>query len=285
MRAPGLTIHDSELRFGGAVVFTGLNLVVQGGGWTAVLGASGVGKTSLLRLVAGLTEKATISGQVDADDGLPLENRIAYMAQQDLLLPWLTALDNVALPARLQQGRVSADDQHRAHRYLDLVGLADESTKLPAALSGGMRQRVALARTLFLERDIILMDEPFSALDAITRFRLQAEASRLLQGKTVMLVTHDPMDEPFSALDAITKYHLQALAARLLANRTVLLITHDPMEALRLADSIYVLDGKPASVSAPVEMSGSAPRAVDDPAVMNHYGQLMRLLGGEEAVA
>tara|TARA_R110002110_G_scaffold10383_2_gene50985 strand:- start:4633 stop:5382 length:750 start_codon:yes stop_codon:yes gene_type:complete len=249
MRAPGLTIHDSELRFGGAVVFTGLNLVVQGGGWTAVLGASGVGKTSLLRLVAGLTDKATISGQVDADDGQPLENRIAYMAQQDLLLPWLTALDNVALPARLQQGRVSADDQNRAHRYLDLVGLADESTKLPAALSGGMRQRVALARTLFLERDIILMDEPFSALDAITRFRLQAEASRLLQGKTVMLVTHDPM------------------------------------EALRLADTIYVLDGKPASVSAPVEMSGSAPRAVDDPAVMNHYGQLMRLLGGEEAVA
>ncbi|MEQ8708088.1 MAG: ABC transporter ATP-binding protein [Rhodospirillales bacterium] len=249
MTAPGLTIHDSELRFGGAIVFTGLNLAVRAGGWTAVLGASGVGKTSLLRLVAGLTDSATISGRVHAEDGQPLENRIAYMAQQDLLLPWLTALENVALPARLQQGRVSADEQRRALRYLHLVGLADEAAKLPAALSGGMRQRVALARTLFLERDIVLMDEPFSALDAISRFRLQAEAARLLEGKTVMLVTHDPM------------------------------------EALRLADSIYVLDGKPASVSQPIEMTGAGPRAVDDTSVISHYGQLMRLLGGEGAAA
>ncbi len=249
MTAPGLTIHDSELRFGGAVVFTDLSLAVQAGCWTAVLGASGVGKTSLLRLVAGLTDTATISGRIDADDGQSLENRIAYMAQQDLLLPWLTALENVALPVRLQEGRISPDHQRRALHYLDLVGLADEAAKLPAALSGGMRQRVALARTLFLERDIVLMDEPFSALDAISRFRLQAEAARLLEDKTVMLVTHDPM------------------------------------EALRLADAIYVLDGKPASVSQPIQMTGRTPRAVDDPSVSNHYGPLMRLLGGEGAAA
>lgn len=247
MSVPGIRIEDAELRFGGMTVFSGLGLVLPAGEWTAVLGASGVGKTSLLRLVAGLTEGAATAGEVAADDGRPLTDRIAYMAQQDLLLPWLTAAENVALPARLRQGRTTAADREKAARYLDLVGLAGDAEKLPAALSGGMRQRVALARTLFLERDIVLMDEPFSALDAITRFRLQAEAVRLLQGKTVMLVTHDPM------------------------------------EALRLASGIYVLNGSPAMLSEPIAMESDAPREIDDPAVSGRLGDLMRLLGGETA--
>ncbi|MEQ9328112.1 MAG: ABC transporter ATP-binding protein [Rhodospirillales bacterium] len=221
----------------------GLDLAVEGGRWTAVLGASGVGKTSLLRLVAGLTDGATISGNVAADDGQPLADRIAYMAQQDLLLPWLDAVSNVALPARLRKGSVDSADRDKAMAYLDLVGLAADAGKLPAELSGGMRQRAALARTLFLERDIVLMDEPFSALDAITRFRLQGEAIRLLAGKTVLL------------------------------------ITHDPLEALRLARRIFVLDGAPASFGPPIEMEGEAPREIDDPAVTGRLGDLMRLLG------
>lgn len=243
MSAPGIRINDAELRFGGATVFAGLDLAVEGGRWTAVLGASGVGKTSLLRLVAGLTDGATISGNVAADDGQPLADRIAYMAQQDLLLPWLDAVSNVALPARLRKGSVDSADRDKAMAYLDLVGLAADAGKLPAELSGGMRQRAALARTLFLERDIVLMDEPFSALDAITRFRLQGEAIRLLAGKTVLL------------------------------------ITHDPLEALRLARRIFVLDGAPASFGPPIEMEGEAPREIDDPAVTGRLGDLMRLLG------
>jgi putative hydroxymethylpyrimidine transport system ATP-binding protein len=243
MTAPGIRISQAELRFGGTTVFSGLDLVVEGGRWTAVLGASGVGKTSLLRLVAGLTDGATISGEVVADDGKPLAERVAYMAQQDLLLPWLDAVSNVALPARLRKGAVDAADREKAMAYLDLVGLADDAGKLPAELSGGMRQRVALARTLFLERDIVLMDEPFSALDAITRFRLQGEAVRLLSAKTVLL------------------------------------ITHDPQEALRLADRIFVLDGAPARFGEAIEMTGDSPREIDDPAVTFRLGDLMRLLG------
>ncbi len=249
MPAPGIRISDADLRFGGSTVFTGLDLAVEGGRWTAVLGASGVGKTSLLRLVAGLTDGATISGDVAADDGRPLTDRIAYMAQQDLLLPWLDAVSNVALPARLRKGSVDSADRDKAMAYLDLVGLAADAGKLPAELSGGMRQRAALARTLFLERDIVLMDEPFSALDAITRFRLQGEAIRLLAGKTVLL------------------------------------ITHDPLEALRLARRIFVLDGTPASFGPPIEMEGEAPREIDDPAVTGRLGDLMRLLGGRGKAA
>ncbi|MCZ8148122.1 MAG: ATP-binding cassette domain-containing protein [Roseomonas sp.] len=214
-----------------------MTLDVMGGRVTALLGPSGSGKSTLLRLAAGLL---AAPGAVAADDGLPLAGRIAWMAQQDLLVPWRDALGNVLLGQHLRGER---PDAGRARALLAAVGLTPaDSGKMPAALSGGMRQRVALARTLMEDRPVVLMDEPFSAVDAPTRHRLQE------------------------------------LAARLLAGRTVLLVTHDPLEALRLADRILVLQGSPA---APAEVSvpaGAPPRPARDGALLAAQAALLERL-------
>ena len=162
------------------------------------------------------------------------------MAQQDLLLPWLNVLDNVTLGNRLRGERV---DQQRALDLLMRVGLTDAALARPDALSGGMRQRAALARTLMEDRPVVLMDEPFSGLDALTRLRLQA------------------------------------LAAELLAGRTVLLVTHDPLEALRLGEHILIMNGRPATLSALPDLPGVPPRDPGDPAVQDAYRAILRLLG------
>ena len=147
------------------------------------LGASGVGKSTVLRLFAGLAEGVTFDGAL-SDPG-----RVAMMAQQDLLMPWLSVLDNVLLGARL---RGAGPDHSLARDRLAQVGLADHADKMPSALSGGQRQRVALARTLMEDRAVVLLDEPFSALDALTRAQMQELTAELLAGRTVLLVTHDP---------------------------------------------------------------------------------------------
>ncbi len=237
--APGIRIDHLTLRFGAGRLFDDLCLDLPGGRLTALLGASGVGKTSLLRVLAGFVPA---QGRVTTDCGAALDGLVAYMGQDDLLLPWLPALANVVLGARL---RGAVPDRARALALLEQVGLAGQADTLPAKLSGGMRQRVALARTLYEDRPVVLMDEPFSGLDQLTRARMQS------------------------------------LTARLLAGRTVLLITHDPLEACRLAHGVLVLSGFPASLSAPLLLDGPTPRAVDDAGVLATQGRLLRaLLGG-----
>ncbi len=234
----GVQVRDARLRIGGESLFDGLDVRLGAGEWTCLLGPSGVGKTSLLRLIAGLG--ADVGGQVICGDGAPLAGRAAYMAQQDLLLPWLSVVDNVLLGYRL---RGAAGDPARARRLLRRVGLGDNADDLPRTLSGGMRQRVALARTLIEDRPVVLMDEPFSALDAITRFELQA------------------------------------LAARLLAGRTVLLVTHDPLEALRLGHRIHVMYGRPARLDTALTPAGAPPRDVTDAALLALQAELLTRLG------
>ncbi|MHB8283874.1 MAG: ABC transporter ATP-binding protein [Caulobacteraceae bacterium] len=234
---PGLRIRGLTLRYGVQTVFEKLDLDIAGGQLVVLLGASGVGKSSLLKIVAGLSPQT--EGSVVAGDGLPLKGRIAYMGQQDLLYPWLSVVDNVMLGARL---RGETRDRDRALDLLDRVGLADRSKALPAQLSGGMRQRVAIARTLYEDRPIVLMDEPFSALDTVTRTRIQDLAAELLQG------------------------------------RTVLLITHDPLEACRLGHYLVVLSGHPAKLGPPLSIPGTTPRAPDDEALLKTQGRLMRVL-------
>ena len=190
MTAPGVTL-SGRAEIGARALFSDLTLEVAPGEWTCLLGASGVGKSTLLRLIAGLETGAAFTGETTASDGAPIEGRIAYMAQSDLLLPWATALDNVTLGARL---RGDAPDSDRAMALIGRVGLTDHAQKKPAALSGGERQRIALARTLMEDRPLILLDEPFSALDARTRAEMQELAAELLAGRTVLLVTHDPAE-------------------------------------------------------------------------------------------
>jgi putative hydroxymethylpyrimidine transport system ATP-binding protein len=236
-----ITVHAAGLDFGGAPLFEALDLTLAAGSWTCLLGPSGVGKTSLLRLIAGLLEPWPGSS-IECSDGRPLAGRIAYMAQQDLLLPWLSALDNVLLGARLRRQPIDAPARERARSLLGRVGLAEKLESLPAALSGGQRQRVALARTLFEERPLVLMDEPFSALDAITR------------------------------------HQLQALAAELLHGATVLHVTHDPWEALRLADRFYVMVGAPARLGDPIVLPGDPPRDVSAVGLAGRHAELLALL-------
>lgn len=167
----------------GVSIFSHLDLTLKPQSWTCLLGASGVGKSTVLRLFAGLAEGVRFHGEL-SDPG-----RVAMMAQQDLLMPWLSVLDNVLLGARLRGTR---PDHDLARNRLAQVGLADHADKQPSALSGGQRQRVALARTLMEDRAVVLLDEPFSALDALTRAQMQELTAELLDRRTVLLVTHDP---------------------------------------------------------------------------------------------
>ncbi|WP_265500319.1 ABC transporter ATP-binding protein [Paracoccus beibuensis] len=212
-----------DLWIGRDCLARGLDLRAAAGRWTCLLGPSGVGKSTLGRLVAGLPGSARL-GRADFAS---LRGQVAVMAQQDQLLPWASALQNVTLGARL---RGAAPDVARARDVLDQVGLAGLHDRRPAALSGGQRQRVALARTLIEDRPVVVLDEPFSALDAGTRAAMQD------------------------------------LAAQMLSGRTVLLITHDPLEATRLAHSAWLLT---ADGSRPLHLPDmSPPRHVRDPAVL-----------------
>ncbi|MEO0762836.1 MAG: ATP-binding cassette domain-containing protein [Pseudomonadota bacterium] len=166
-----------------------LALELPAGRWTVLLGPSGVGKSSLLRLIAGLPAGGWLDGSIAASGGEALVGRVAWMGQSDLLAPWLDILGNVTLGARLRGERA---DRDRARALIAEVGLAGREDARASELSGGQRQRVALARTLMEDRPVVLLDEPFSALDARTRAEMQALAFRALAGRTVVLVTHDP---------------------------------------------------------------------------------------------
>lgn len=175
-------------RHGRQVLFQDLSLTLEAGQWTCLLGSSGVGKSTLLKLLAGLPSGGEFSGDIGASDAQPIGSRIAYMAQSDLLYPWLTVYGNVVLGQNL---RGEIEDGERANELIRQVGLQAHCDKRPHQLSGGMRQRAALARTLMEDTPLVLLDEPFSALDTRTRREMQELAFRLLQDKTVLLVTHD----------------------------------------------------------------------------------------------
>lgn len=230
------------LRFDQHCLFDNLNFCLPQGKWTSILGCSGVGKSTLLRVIAGLENDAIYRGKII----FSAETTLSYMAQQDGLYPWLSILDNVQLSQHLQ-GKKSKATEERAKYLLSAVKMTAHLHKPCYQLSGGQRQRVALARTLMQDANTILMDEPFSALDAVTRIQLQE------------------------------------LACDLLKHKTVLLITHDPQEAIRLSDTIYVLKNQPARLSEPILLTGKTPRYLGQQVLWHLQEQLLaQLIEGEE---
>lgn len=236
--APEIIIDRLSLDFDGKPLFREISLRLPAGQTTCILGPSGCGKSTLLKLIAGAVT-LPYRGRIRF---APDNNRaVAWMGQNDLLLPWLPLVENVLLGARLRNDQ-SPTLRQRALSLIADAGLAGCEQALPATLSGGMRQRAALLRTLMEARPVLLMDEPFSALDALTRVRLQN------------------------------------LSARMTAGATVALVTHDPLEALRLADRIVVLASTPVQVAEVIEPGGAPPRKADDPVIAAHYAPLLALL-------
>ena len=203
-----------------------LSLDIPAGSLTVVIGPNGSGKSTLLRLIAGLLRPA--DGQVVIGEGTGPragDGRVGLAFQQPRLVPWLTILDNVALPLTLA-GTSTEEARPRAQASLDRVGLADAGGLRPSQLSGGMAQRAGLARALITDPPILLLDEPFSALDALTREAFDGELQRLW------------MDRP----------------------RTVVMVTHSVGEAVRMADRIVVMTARPGRVAQVIPVDLPRPR-------------------------
>ncbi len=201
-----------------------VDLAVRAGEFVCVVGASGCGKSTLLNVVAGLD--APTRGDVD------VVGRTSLMFQDAALFPWLTVADNVALPLRLA-GVATRSRRARADELLASVHLAGQGDRRPHELSGGMRQRVALARALAQEAEILLMDEPFGALDAMTRDLLHDELERLWAER----------------------------------NLTILFVTHNVREASRLGDRIVLLTSRPGRVADTFDVPFARPRRIESPDV------------------
>jgi NitT/TauT family transport system ATP-binding protein len=184
-----IEVRDLVVRFGDRTVLGGLSFTVAPGELLCVLGASGSGKTTLLRVIGGLLRPTSGDVRVAGEPAEAAWPRCAYVFQAPRLVPWRTALGNVRLAQELRTGHANGE----ARRYLEMVGLRDLAGQYPSMLSGGERQRVALARALVVEPEVILMDEPFSALDPTTRSRLREELLRIWreQRRTIVFVTHD----------------------------------------------------------------------------------------------
>jgi nitrate/nitrite transport system ATP-binding protein len=200
-----ISIEGVAKRYGATAIFEDLWLGMRRGEFTCVIGHSGCGKTTVLNILAGLDAPSDgvviVDGQ--AIEGPSLDRAVIF--QSHALLPWRTVIGNVAYAVSSKWRKYSREKIHvQAQTFIDLVGLTGAETKRPAELSGGMKQRVGIARALSIEPKIMLMDEPFSALDALTRGTLQDEVRRicLTTGQTVFMITHD-VDEAIYLADRI----------------------------------------------------------------------------------
>jgi len=176
-----IKFDDVSLRFGKNTVIDRLSYEFEDGKVTAILGESGIGKTTLLNLIAGLNKPS--EGELIREYG-----RLSYIFQEPRLFPWLNALENVA----------TVSDEKTAKEMLSLMGLSDALGKYPAELSGGMKQRVSIARALAYDPDVILMDEPFASLDKERRGTVSDALFEMIRGRTAIIVTHDMSDTKYA---------------------------------------------------------------------------------------
>ena len=250
----GLDAIGLRHSFGELTVLDGIDLELAPHGVLGLVGPSGCGKSTLLELICGLREPSAgtieVGGAEAADERL---RRCAYMPQRDLLLPWYSALDNAALALR-NQGDGKAGARGAAAALFARFGLAGFERSAPAELSGGMRQRVAFLRTLLAGKPLLALDEPFAALDAITRAEMQEWLAAALG--------EDP--------------------------RTVVLVTHDVEEALYLCDRVAILSPRPARIvaelRAPAPRAGDRDAAVTDPAFVAAREEALRAMRANRVV-
>ncbi len=242
--SPVVTLEAVSKRFGtGTEALRGLDLAIARGSFVCVLGPSGCGKTTLLRLIAGLTEPT--SGIVRR--GFDRQDRggdVGFVFQDPTLMPWATALSNVALPLSLA-GVGRSEREARAADLLGRLGLSGFERHYPRELSGGMRMRVSIARALVTEPDILLMDEPFAALDEITRHALEDDLLALREGRRF----------------------------------TTVFVTHSVAEAVYLAPRVVVMAARPGRITADLDLGAAIPRT-DDFRTSAEGAELCRIAAG-----
>ena len=240
---PAVALEQVTKRYLGdndLLALDGISLTVRPGEFVTLVGASGCGKSTLLNLVSGLDSPTSGSVQVDG--------QAAFMFQEHALFPWLSALDNVATPLRLR-GVGRKDREEQAREYLAAVHLSGFADRRPHELSGGMKQRVAIARTLATRAPVLLMDAPFGALDAMTRDLLHDELESIWRER-----------------------HL-----------TVLFVTHNVREAVRLGDRVVLLSSRPGRIVAEYDVAIDRPRRIEDRVVSALAGQITDALRREVA--
>jgi NitT/TauT family transport system ATP-binding protein len=238
---PVIAFDNVALRFGEVPLYAGLNLEVRSGEFLCIVGPSGCGKSTTLRLMAGLIAPSEGAILVDGRPAQEKREDFAFVFQNPRLVPWRNAAENVCLAATLRYGTGKRKAMARAVHELGKVGLAKDTQKMPAMMSGGERQRVAIARALMVDPKIILMDEPFSALDVRSRRLMREEILALWQE----------------------------------TRKTVIFVTHDVNEALTLADRIAVLSPKPTRLIDTIAVAAPRPRQIEaDPELLRIRSRL-----------
>ena len=243
-----ISLQADTVTLGANRVFSELDVQFTSGKTTALLGPSGVGKTTLLKLLSGFGKQMLAPTEWQ---GLSITgvDQVAYLPQQDALLPWASITDNVLIGYKIRGQKLTRALTKKARDILNDVGLSEYADTYPHQLSGGMRQRTAIARTLMEDRSVILMDEPFSSLDPLTR------------------------------------YEIQDLASKAFENRTVIMVTHDCVEALRMAHELLIIEG-PEKLERSKLPETPMPRAFNDPIVLHYQNELMhRFLGNAQKEA
>lgn len=234
-------------------VLWNVNLTVDSGQFVAIVGPSGCGKSTLLNIIAGLERPTRGEVKLKGDAAAERLGIVAYMHQRDLLLPWRSVVDNAGLALELR-GTPGSEARERVRFHLDRFGLAGFGDAYPATLSGGMRQRVALLRAMLPEQDVLLLDEPFGALDALTRSSMHEWLDNILES----------------------------------SGRAVLLVTHDVEEAVLLSDRVHVMTARPGTVEGTVEIDLPRPRSREmttETAFVGFKAQLLELLFGARGKA